>query len=135
MKMIISGRVVVTGSLLAMTMTLVAGCFGGGNGHSDNPYGYNSRSYNSRPYDGGYGNPYPYNGGYNDTHSFPQSFGNANSYSAGLQHGVSAKASRDGDHTRGSDQHAASAAIRPPDQARNERRPTSVDRDKDTTKD
>jgi hypothetical protein len=73
--------------------TLAAGCFGGGR-YSNSPYGYNGAFYTSRPYAGGYGNPYPYNRGYNDTHAFPQSFGNSNSYSAGLQHGVPAEASR-----------------------------------------
>ena len=65
--MLKSRRLVLIGALLVMT--LVAGCFGGGNnGYSHNPYGYNGGFYNSRPYDGGYGNPYPYNSGYNDTH-------------------------------------------------------------------
>jgi hypothetical protein len=131
MEIFKSRRAVVIAALLAMT--LVAGCFGRGSEYSNIPYGNNGGPYNSRPYDGGYGNPYPYNSGYNDTHSFPQSFGNANSYSAGLQHGVPAEASRDSGH--GSDQHATAVATRPPDQARNERRPTSVDRDKDSRKD
>jgi hypothetical protein len=125
-------RVSVMGGILAAT--LAAGCFGGG-GYSNSPYGYNGTFYTSRPYSGGYGNPYPYNRGYNDTHAFPQSFGNSNSYSAGLQHGVPAEASRDSYHERKSEQHVAAAVTRPPDQARNERGHTSIDRDKDSRKD
>jgi len=55
MKTTTSRRVVVLGGLLAAT--LGAGCFGGGRGYSNSPYGYNGSFYTSRPYYGGYGNP------------------------------------------------------------------------------
>jgi hypothetical protein len=120
------------GGILAAT--LAAGCFGG-SGYSNSPYGYKGTFYTSRPYAGGYGNPYPYNRGYNDTHAFPQSFGNSNSYSAGLQYGVPAEASRDNFREPGNDQHVTAATTQPRDQARNERPPTSIDRDNDSKKD
>jgi hypothetical protein len=126
MKTISSKKVVIMGAVLAATMA--AGCFGGGQEYSNNPYGYNGAFYTSRPYAGGYGNPYPYNSGYNDTHSFPQSFGNSNSYSSGLQHGVTADASRDYGHERASDHNVAEA--RPRVQARSERQTTSIDSDR-----
>ena len=119
-------KVLILGGLLAAT--LAAGCFGNGRGTSNSTYSYNGSFYTSRPYDGGYGNPSPYNSGYNDTRSFPQSFGNSNSYSSGLQHGERVEASRD--ERRPSDGHVAVAATRHREQARNERPPTSVDRDK-----
>jgi hypothetical protein len=63
--------------------TIAAGCYGGGSGYSNDPYGYN-RGYSS------YGNSYQYrSGGY----SYPQSYGN--SYSAGYQNGVRADSNRD----------------------------------------
>jgi hypothetical protein len=133
MKTISSRTVTILGGLLALT--LAAGCFSGGRESSNSPYGYNGTFYTSKPYDGGYGNPYPYNSGYNDTHSFPQSFGNSNSYSSGLQHGVPAEASRDHHYDRASDQHVAVVATRPRDQARNERRHTTIDTEKDSRKD
>jgi hypothetical protein len=133
MKTISSRRLGILGGVLAAT--LAAGCFGGSRQSSNNPYGYDGSFYTSRPYTGGYGNPYPYNSGYNDTHAFPQSFGNSNSYSAGLQHGVQADASRDGYHERASDQHVAVAVSAPRPLVRSERPPTSIDHDKDSRKD
>ena len=122
----VSSRSAVIGAVLATT--LAAGCFGGGQEYSNNPYGYNGAFYTSRPYAGGYGNPYPYNSGYNDTHSFPQSFGNSNSYSAGLQHGVPADASGDYHRERAGAQHVAVTGTRV--LARSERQATSIDADK-----
>lgn len=58
---------------MAMTLggiliaTVAAGCYGGGSGYSNNPYGYNSgyrSSYSS------YGSSYPYrSNGYSDQHA------------------------------------------------------------------
>ena len=56
-------------------------------------------------------------------------------YGAGLQHGERMEASQDERHELASDHHVAVAANRPPDQARNGRQPTSVDRDKNSGKD
>jgi len=55
-----------------LVATLAAGCFGGGQGDSNNSYGYNS-SYSS------YGDSYAYSG-YHRGNSHPQSDGNT--YSA-----------------------------------------------------
>jgi hypothetical protein len=58
-----------------LTATVATGCFGGGPGYSNNPYGYNS-GYSS------YGNYYPY-GGYASGYSYPQNY--RNSYSNNYQ--------------------------------------------------
>ena len=55
-----------------LVATLAAGCFGGGRGYANRPYGYSS-SYSS------YGDSYAYSG-YDGGHSYPQS--SENSYSA-----------------------------------------------------
>src|ERR1700674_223309 len=70
MKTINSRKVVMLlGGIL--TATLAAGCFGGGPGYSNDPYGYGGYGYNSNY--SGYGNSYPYRD-YDSGYSYPQSY-------------------------------------------------------------
>src|ERR1700726_3947263 len=70
MKTIKSRKVVMLlGGIL--TATLAAGCFGGGPGYSNDPYGYGGYGYNSNY--SGYGNSYSYPD-YNSGYSYPQSY-------------------------------------------------------------
>jgi hypothetical protein len=55
-----------------LAVTLAAGCFDGGSGYSNYPYGYNGGREN------------------------PQSYQNSNSYNAGYQNGIRADEERDG---------------------------------------
>jgi hypothetical protein len=84
--------------------TVAAGCFGGGHGYSNDPYGYNS-GYNSNY--SSYGSSYPYSG-YSNGYSYPQNYGN--SYSEGYQNGARADENRDRHqeavHDRGEGQHS-----------------------------
>jgi hypothetical protein len=94
----------------ALIATVAAGCYGGGSGYSDNPYGYNS--------------------GYRSGYSYPQTYGN--SYNAGYQNGVRADANRDRREDRVSDQHAVTVDH---DRAVHTDTTHSVDRDKVSLKD
>jgi hypothetical protein len=101
------------GNLIA---TVAAGCYGGGSGYSNNPYGYNSgyRSYDSS---------YPYrSGGY----SYPQTYGN--SYTAGYQNGVRADSNRERREDRVTVDHDRAAV-------RNEPTHSSYDHDKVSLRD
>ena len=101
-----------------LVATLAAGCFGGGSGYSNNPYGYNSGYSTS-------GNSYPYSG-YSSGYSYPQRY--ENSYDTGYQNGVRADDKGDRHQDRDIDQHAA--VIRDRGEARTETRHSSVDSDK-----
>src|ERR1700730_17337262 len=54
-----------------LTATLAAGCFGGGPGYSNDPFGYVGYGYNSNY--SGYENSYSYPD-YNSGYSYPQSY-------------------------------------------------------------
>ena len=96
MKTINSRKVVMLlGGILAAT--LAAGCFGGGPGYSNDPYGYNS-SFSS------YGNSHPYSG-YANGYSYPQSY--RNSYGTGYQNGVRADENRDRGEAHRETQHSS----------------------------
>jgi hypothetical protein len=141
MKTIASRKVLVLGGILVAA--LAAGCYGGGRGYSNNPYGYNGGYgnsyssnggyYSSNPYDGSYGSTYPYNSGYYVGRSYPQSYGNSNSYSAGYQNGVRADEASDRRQDRVADQHIA--VTRDRDHAVAAKQRSSVDRDDYTRKD
>ncbi len=111
MKLINVRKVVMAFSGI-LAATVAAGCFGGGPGYSQGPYGYNS-SYSS------YGSSYPYSG-YNSGYSYPRSSGN--SYNATYQN----EARSDGNH--GYNQHAVVARDRV--EAPASARKSSVDQDK-----
>jgi hypothetical protein len=103
-----------------LVATLAAGCYGGGRGYSNNPYGYNSA----------YGSSYPYRG-YDSGYSYPQNYGN--SYGAGYQNGVRADENRDRHQDRDTDQHAA--AVRGRSEPRAETQHSGTDPDKYSRKD
>jgi|ERR1700720_581244 hypothetical protein len=89
MKTLNSRKVIVLcGGILAAT--LAAGCYGGGSGYSNDPYGYY----------GGYGSSYSYNDD-NTRYSYPQSYGN--SYGWGYRNGVRADENRDRYQARDND--------------------------------
>jgi hypothetical protein len=92
MKITNSRSIVILGGVLAAT--LIAGCWSGGRGYSNNPYGYNDNSYSSSQYGAGYGGAYTHGNGYNEGGSHTQ-YSNAKSYNAGYHAGVDADASSD----------------------------------------
>jgi len=96
MKAINSRTLVMTlgGILIA---TLAAGCFGGGSGYSNGPYGYSS-SYSS------YGSSYPYSG-YDGGYTSSRSYGRSSD--AGYQNAGRADENRDRDAARVETQHSS----------------------------
>jgi hypothetical protein len=103
MKMIKSRKVAIAfGGFLAAT--LVTGCFGGGRGYSNGPYGYGSN----------YGSSYPYRD-YDNGYTYPR--GSENSYNSGYRNGLRA------DENRDNNQHAVEA------RDRGEAQHSRVDRD------
>jgi hypothetical protein len=115
MKTLNSRKVIVLcGGILAAT--LAAGCYGGGSGYSNDPYGYY----------GGYGSSYSYNDD-NTRYSYPQSYGN--SYGWGYRNGVRADENRDRYQARDNDR---PVVVTPERRERTvERNHSSVHRDSD----
>jgi hypothetical protein len=115
MKTLNSRKVIVLcGGILAAT--LAAGCYGGGSGYSNDPYGYY----------GGYGSPYSYNDD-NTRYSYPQSYGN--SYGWGYRNGVRADENRDRYQARDNDRRVV---VTPERRERTvERHSSNVHRDRD----
>jgi hypothetical protein len=115
MKTLNSRKVIVLcGGILAAT--LAAGCYGGGSGYSNDPYGYY----------GGYGSSYSYNDD-NTRYSYPQSYGN--SYGWGYRNGVRADENRDRYQARDNDRRVV---VTPERRERTvERHSSSVHRDRD----
>jgi hypothetical protein len=115
MKTLTSRKVIVLcGGILAAT--LAAGCYGGGSGYSNDPYGYY----------GGNGSSYSYNDD-NTRYSYPQSYGN--SYGWGYRNGVRADENRDRYQARDNDRRVV---VTPERRERTvERNHSSVHRDSD----
>jgi hypothetical protein len=112
MKTIKSRRVLVLGGILIAS--LAAGCYGGGHGYSNDPYGYNGGYgssyssnggyYNSTPPAGYYySNPNRYNGSYGNSYSNNNGYNGKSSYNAGYQNGVRADAANDRHQDRAAD--------------------------------
>ena len=107
--------IVLCGGILAAT--LAAGCYGGGYGYSNDPYGYN----------GGYGRSYSYNADNSGYYSYPRSY--PNSYNSGYRNGVRADENRDRYQAR---DHDRRVVVAPERRERTvERHNSSVHRDKD----
>lgn len=136
MKKIKSRTAVLLGGILIASVA--AGCYGGGRGWSNDPYGYNNGGYtssygsnggyyNSNPYGGAYYNSYPsgYNGSYGNSYSYNPGYNGGSSYNAGYQNGVRADASRDRRQDRVAEQHTTVTR----EQESTERQPSRVVRD------
>jgi hypothetical protein len=105
MKAIKSRSVLVLGGILIAT--LAAGCYGGGHGYYNDPYGYNSGYgstyssnggyYSSNPYGGSYYSSYPngYYSSYPNSYSYNNGYNGRSSYNSGYRNGVRADESRD----------------------------------------
>jgi hypothetical protein len=116
MKTLNSRKVIVLcGGILAAT--LAAGCYGGGSGYSNDPYGYN----------GGYGSSYSYNDD-NTRYSYPQSYGN--SYGWGYRNGERADENRDRYQARDTERHTT--VTRERREPVNESRHSRNDRERDS---
>ena len=71
MKISNSRNISILGGVLAATF-IAAGCWSGGQGYSNNPYGYNGNSYSSGQYRPAYTSTYPNRNGYNEVRSEPE---------------------------------------------------------------
>ena len=117
MKAIKSRSILVLGGILIAA--LAAGCYGGGHGYSNDPYGYNGGYGSSYSSNGGYYNSNPYGGSYYkstpsggyyysnpnryNSYSYNNGYNGKNSYNAGYQNGLRADAANDRREDRAAD--------------------------------